>query len=159
MLIVYTGCYPFLLDVLKKRKGKERKWLPHTPYRDNNSKIVETFNNCMTTLSKLVPSAGHFAPIDSRLQSKLHEASKEERKQCIETARNACQIVCNVVALKDGDELFNSLRPSNPDGNIPQNVEGLMSAYAKASTSHLKTQILVSSKNTDETAREIRDNH
>ena len=96
----------------------------------------------MKTLSKLVPSAGHFAPIDLRLQSKLHEASKEESKQCIETARNACEIVCNVVAQKDGDELFNSLKLTNPDVNIPQNVEGLMSAYAKAPTSHLKTQIL-----------------
>ena len=96
----------------------------------------------MTTLSKLVPSARHFAPIVSRLQSKLHEASKDERKLCIETARSACQIVCNVVAPKDGDELFNFLRPSNPHANIPQNVEGLLSAYAKAPTSLLKTQIL-----------------
>ena len=40
---------------------------PQTPYRDNNSEIVETLNNCMSALSKLVPSAEHFAPNDSRL--------------------------------------------------------------------------------------------
>ena len=121
---------------------EDNEWLPQTPYRDNNSEIVETFNNSMTTLSKLVPSAGHFTPIVSRLQSKLHEASNDERKKCIETARNASQIVCNVVAPKDKHKLFNILRPSNPEANIPQNVEGLLCAYAKAPTSHLKPQIL-----------------
>lgn len=95
----------------------------------------------MSTLSKLEPSVGHFTPIKSRLETTMDEASKEEKKRCMEAAHEACRIVCNVVAPKDGDELLRSLGSFDSD-IIPQNIEYLMFAYKEAPTSHLKTQIL-----------------
>lgn len=86
----------------------------------------------MSTLSKSVPRAAHFTPIKSRLETRLGETSKEEKKRCMETAHEACRLVCNVVASKDRDELLISLVPLDSNTKIPQScLEGLISTFRK----------------------------
>ena len=81
---------------------REPDWLPQTPLlgNDESVEIVDTFNNYMSTLSTFVPNAGNFTPIESRLKTTLNEASKEERRSCVQSAREACKIVCNIVRRK-----------------------------------------------------------
>lgn len=72
---------------------------------------------------------------------RLDEVSKE-KKRCIETAHEACLIVCNVVAPKDGDELLWSLVSLDSRHENPTSLEWLISAHKEAPTSHVKTQIM-----------------
>ena len=110
---------------------REPDWLPQTPLlgNDESVEIVDTFNNYMSTLSTFVPNAGNFTPIESRLKTTLNEASKEERRSCVRSAREACKIVCNIVAPNAGDDLLRSVGTLDSEITVSKNLEELMSGY------------------------------
>ena len=123
---------------------REPDWLLQTPLlgNDESDEIVDTFNSYMSALSTFVPNVGNFAPIESRLKTTLNEASKEERRSCVQSAREACRIVCNIVAPKAGDDLLRSVGTLDSEITVSKNLEELMSAYRDAPSNSIKTQIL-----------------
>ena len=123
---------------------REPDWLPQTPLlgNDESDEIVDTFNSYMSTLSTFVPNVGNFTPIESRLKTTLNEASKEERRSCVQSAREACRIVCNIVAPKAGDDLLRSVGTLDSEITVSKNLDELMSAYRDAPSNSSKTQIL-----------------
>ena len=104
-------------------------WLPQTPLlgNDESDEIVDTFNSYMSALSTFVPNVGNFTPIESRLKTTLNEASKEERRSCVQSAREACKIVCNIVAPKAGVDLLRSVGTLDSEITVSKNLEELMS--------------------------------
>ena len=100
----------------------------------------------------------------SRLKTTLNEASKEERRSCVRSAREACKIVCNIVAPKAGDDLLRSVGTLDSEITVSKNLEELMSGYRRTFKFYQNTDSelickLVSGENPYETPRKIRKNH
>ena len=99
--------------------------------------VTDQFNQAMKTLSE---AARVDKPRDLcfQLTGTLESASSAERRACVETAVEACNLVCTVIASNDAENLFHSL-PREDQG---KHLLPLVNAFVKAPTQNLKTQIL-----------------
>ena len=52
-------------------------------------------------------------PLTFQLSTTWEEAIPDERKTCIEKATKACEVICSVIAPKDGEKLFQAIRDSS----------------------------------------------
>ena len=52
-------------------------------------------------------------PLTFQLSTTWEEAILNERKTCIEKATKACEVICSVIAPKDGEKLFQAIRDSS----------------------------------------------
>ena len=119
--------------------------IPETPDNmDVNDERLTTFNECFSTLSTMLPSTNEFIPLQSRLLSTWKETSQKEQKQCIKTAKVACEMVCDsVIAPNAKDELLKSLGTVEQDAqSVSKELDILMWTYMNAPSRSLKTQIL-----------------
>ena len=48
-------------------------------------------------------------PLTFQLSTTWEEAIPDERKTCIEKATKACEVICSVIAPKDGEKLFQAI--------------------------------------------------
>lgn len=102
---------------------------------------MSAFTDAMEKLNSLVTGGGCVSPLTFLLKSTSEEAKEHEKEICIDKATEACSLVCDVIAPKAGQELFQAC--FTPDkGTSHMNLVPLMRAYSNATTSTLKTQIL-----------------
>ena len=94
---------------------------------------VEISNETMVKLSQ-----GKFQPLVTPLLKKCDDATASEKSHCLKTAETSCRMVCNVIAPKDGDKLYEALTMAN----MSNDLASLTTAYKTAPTKILKTQIL-----------------
>ena len=75
-------------------------------------------------------------PLTFQLSTTWEEAILNERKTCIEKATKACEVICSVIAPKDGEKLFQAIRqPTANDLDEPtEDLIASMSAYRDAMT-------------------------
>ena len=75
-------------------------------------------------------------PLTFQLSTTWEEAIPDERKTCIEKATKACEVICSVIAPKDGEKLFQAIRqPTANDLDEPtEDLIASMSAYRDAMT-------------------------
>ena len=76
-----------------------------------------------------------------RLTSNWGETTQSEKEACIEKASEACQVICEVIALNASEELFQAMNSSSYI-HVSEELVGLMTAYKNATTRNLKLQIL-----------------
>ena len=83
-------------------------------------------------------------PLTFQLSTTWQEAIPDERKTCIEKATKACEVICSVIAPKEGEKLFQAIRqPTENDLDEPtEDLIALMSAYGDAMTKNVKIQML-----------------
>ena len=83
-------------------------------------------------------------PLTFQMSRTWEEAIPDERKTCIEKETKACEVICSVIAPKDGEKLFQAIRqPTAKDLDEPtEDLIALMSAYRDAMTKNVKIQIL-----------------
>ena len=123
--------------------SRDSEWLTETPDQNINDESLTTFNECFSKLSTMLPNTNEFEPLQSRLSSPWEEASPKERKQCIKTAKEACKMICDVIALNAKDELLNCLGTAEQDAQpVSKELDILMWTYMNAPSKSLKTQIL-----------------
>ena len=102
---------------------------------------MSAFNAAIEELNQVATSAGRVSPLTFRLKTTWDEAKEHEKQVCIDKATEACSLVCDVIAPKAGQELFQSCFAPDREQNYMELVP-LMQAYSKATTRNLKTQIL-----------------
>ena len=83
-------------------------------------------------------------PLTFQLSTTWEEAIPDERKTCLEKATKACEVICSVIAPKDGEKLFQAIhQPTANDLDEPtEDLIALLSAYRDAMTKNVKIQIL-----------------
>ena len=83
-------------------------------------------------------------PLTFQLSTTWEEAIPDERKTCIEKATKACEVICSVIAPKDGEKLFQAIhQPTANDLDEPtEDLIALMSTYRDAMKKNVKIQIL-----------------
>ena len=119
------------------------EWLSETPNQNVNDESLTAFNECFSKLSTMLPRTNEFLPLQSRLSSTWEEASQKEQKQCIKTAKVACEMICDVIAPNAKDELLKCLGIAEKDAqSVSKELEILMWTYMNAPSRSLKTQIL-----------------
>ena len=69
------------------------------------SDILDVYNNAFARLS-VETDVGKIAALESRLDTKWENASKKDQNACIDGATEACRVVWEVIAPKDGEKLF-----------------------------------------------------
>ena len=102
---------------------------------------ISVFSDAMDNLNQVATNAARVSPLMFQLKTTWDEASEEEKEMCIDKATEACNLVCDVIAPKAGQELFQSCCTQQKDANYKDLVP-LMEAYSNASTKNVKTQIL-----------------
>ena len=96
------------------------------------SSVVDAFNNAMKELSE-VASVEAPASITFQLNSSLDRVTSSQK------ASEACKMICQIIAPNAGHMLYQSL---SQEENLSKELIALTTAYAKAPTRNLKTQIL-----------------
>ena len=95
-------------------------------------------------MSNLAEIAGKQSidPLKSQLEH-WEDCSEMEKQTYARTAKEACQLVCHVIAPRDGEKLFQVVQQQQ-NGGIARDtgLEALIAAYKKAPSKALKTQIL-----------------
>ena len=83
-------------------------------------------------------------PLTFQLSTTWEEAIPDERKTCLEKATKTSEVICSVIAPKDGETLFQAIgQPTANDLDEPtEDLIALMSAYRDAMTKNVKIQIL-----------------
>ena len=66
------------------------------------------FNAAKEELNQVATSAGRVSPLMFRLKTTWDEAKEHEKQVCIDKATEACSLVCDIIAPKAGQELFQS---------------------------------------------------
>ena len=95
----------------------------------------------MEKLNPVATGTGRVSPLTFQLKSTWEEAKEHEKEICIGKATEACTLVCDIIAPKAGQQLFQAC--FTPDkGTSHLDLVPLMQAYSNAMTSTLKTQIL-----------------
>ena len=104
---------------------------------------VVDYNEGMAKIARHSKREG-LKPLIFQLSTTWEEAIPEERKICIGKATEACEVICSVIAPKDGEKLFKAMhQPTAEDLVGPtEDLIALMSAYRDAMTKNLKIQIL-----------------
>ena len=104
--------------------------------KEETDSIVAKFNQAMENLSEL---AGMDKPPELSYQlSNLESATAMQKSECINTATDACKIICSIIAPNEGEKLFDSL----PRVNSSKHLLPFVTAYVQAPSRNLKTQIL-----------------
>ena len=105
--------------------------------------VVADFNEGMTKIARN-SKREDLMPLTFQLSTTWEEAILNERKTCIEKATKACEVICIVIAPKDGEKLFQAIRqPTANDLDEPtEDLIALMSAYRDAMTKNVMIQIL-----------------
>ena len=95
-------------------------------------------------MSNLAEIAGKQSidPLKSQLEH-WEDCSEMEKQTYARTAKEACQLVCHVIAPRDGEKLFQVVQQQQ-NGGIGWDIGlgALIAAYKKAPSKALKTQIL-----------------
>ena len=95
--------------------------------------VVADFNEGMAKIARH-SKREDLTPLTFQLSTTWEEAIPDERKTCIEKATKACEVICSVIAPKDGEKLFQAIRqPTANDLDEPtEDLIALMSAYRDA---------------------------
>lgn len=110
--------------------------------QENESLPVSVFNSSMANLAEVVGK--NIEPLEYQLES-WEESSDFIKQTFSRKAKQACQLVCEVMAPRDGEKLFKAVQQqrSEFEGTASDpGIEALVSAYRKAPSKKLKTQIL-----------------
>ena len=99
---------------------------------------MSAFTDAMEKLNPVATGAGRVSPLTFQLKSTWEEAKEHEKEICIDNATEACTLVCDIIAPKAGQQLFQACFT----GTSYLDLLPLMQAYSNAITSTLKTQIL-----------------
>ena len=90
----------------------------------------------MEKLNPVATGAGRVIPLTFQLKSTWEEAKEHEKEICIGKANEACTLVCDIIAPKAGQQLFQAC--FTPDkGTSYLDLVPLMQAYSNAMTSTL----------------------
>ena len=105
------------------------------------SRVLEVFNSSMSNLAEIAGKQ-NIDPLKSQLEH-WEDCSEMEKQTYARTAKEACQLVCHVIAPRDGEKLFQVVQQQQ-NGGIARDtgLEALIAAYKKAPSKALKTQIL-----------------
>ena len=105
------------------------------------SRILDVFNSSMSNLAEIAGKQ-NIDPLKSQLEH-WEDCSEMEKQTYARTAKEACQLVCHVIAPRDGEKLFQVVQQQQ-NGGIARDtgLEALIAAYKKAPSKALKTQIL-----------------
>ena len=74
--------------------------------------VVADFNEGMAKIARN-SKREDLMPLTFQLSTTWEEAILNERKTCIEKATKACEVICSVIAPKDGEKLFQAIRDSS----------------------------------------------
>lgn len=104
------------------------------------SSAVQDFNESVAKIAAHTPSAGFLEPLESQLTSTWEEAEPKDKNIYKDIASDACRAVCELIAPKDGQKLFEEIKrePTGPTDDLI----ALMCAYRDAQTRNVKMQIL-----------------
>ena len=105
------------------------------------SRVLDVFNSSMSNLAEIAGKQ-NIDPLKSQLEH-WEDCSEMEKQTYARTAKEACQLVCHVIAPRDGEKLFQVVQQQQ-NGGIARDtgLEALIAAYKKAPSKPLKTQIL-----------------
>ena len=105
------------------------------------SRVLDVFNSSMSNLAEIAGKQ-NIDPLKSQLEH-WEDCSEMEKQTYARTAKDACQLVCHVIAPRDGEKLFQVVQQQQ-NGGIARDtgLEALIAAYKKAPSKALKTQIL-----------------
>ena len=105
------------------------------------SRVLDVFNSSMSNLAEIAGKQ-NIDPLKSQLEH-WEDCSEMEKQTYARTAKEACQLVCHVIAPRDGEKLFQVVQQKQ-NGGIARDtgLEALIAAYKKAPSKALKTQIL-----------------
>lgn len=105
----------------------------------NDDRAVQDFNQSMAKIAAHTP-VGVLEPLEFQLTSSWDDAKPEDKNICKDRASDACRTVCELIAPKDGDKLFQVIQQEaiSPTDDLI----ALMCAYRDAQTRNLKIQIL-----------------
>ena len=105
------------------------------------SRVLDLFNSSMSNLAEIAGKQS-IDPLKSQLEH-WEDCSEMEKQTYARTAKEACQLVCHVIAPRDGEKLFQVVQQQQ-NGGIARDtgLEALIAAYKKAPSKALKTQIL-----------------
>ena len=123
---------------------------------------AETYNEAMEKLCTKLPNE-KFRPLEHALNKTWENATKEEKKTCVETAKEGCRIICKVIATRGSEELFQAVKQPTEDTTTPE-LLSLMTAYKNAPTKKTENSdfepicIQIFSKSSYESARICREN-
>ena len=113
---------------------------------DMNASLVSTYNKAMQDLSE---AANVDKPSPLKYQVFDWDAATEaEKKECTERASDACRLITSIIAPNDQETLLHSMtsataaKPPATEPQLSADLEALITAFAKAPTRNLKTQIL-----------------
>ena len=97
--------------------------------------VVADFNEGMAKIARH-SKREDLMPLTFQLSTTWEEAILNERKTCIGKATKACEVICIVIAPKDGEKLFQAIRqPTANDLDEPtEDLIASMSAYRDAMT-------------------------
>ena len=112
------------------------------PTRGNVQDPIQVFNACIDSLADAVQK-----PRITHLESQVdcwEKCSFTEKSEFVQKAGEACQLVCDVIAPRDGKALFQAVvdHEQKCKTAIDVGLQTLMVAYQNAPTKSLKTQIL-----------------
>ena len=77
---------------------------------------LETFNETMKNLAEHTSS--DITLLKFQLTSKWNEATKDEKQECLEKAKEACRVVCDIIAPADGSSLYDSLLTKSNEEHV-----------------------------------------
>ena len=140
---------------ISRRSHSDTEWTPgFTAGRDfqdseseseccsrTKSRVLDVFNSSMSNLAEIAGKQS-IDPLKSQLEH-WEDCSEMEKQTYARTAKEAYQLVCHVIAPRDGEKLFQVVQPQQ-NGGIGRDTgwEALIAAYKKAPSKALKTQIL-----------------
>ena len=105
------------------------------------SRVLDVFNSSMSNLAEIAGKQ-NIDPLKSQLEH-WEDCSEMEKQTYARTAKEACQLVCHVIAPRDGEKLFQVVQQQQNGGIARETgLEALIAAYKKAPSKALKTQIL-----------------
>ena len=105
------------------------------------SRVLDVFNSSVLNLAEIAGKQS-IDPLKSQLEH-WEDCSEMEKQTYIRTAKEACQLVCHVIAPRDGEKLFQVVQLQQNCGIARDTgLEALIAAYKKAPSKALKTQIL-----------------
>ena len=94
---------------------------------------MSAFTDAMEKLKPVATGAGRVSPLTFQLKSTWEEANEHEKDICIDKATEACTLVCDIIAPKAGQQLFQAC--FTPDkGTSHLDLVPLMQAYSNAMT-------------------------
>ena len=102
---------------------------------------MSAFTDAMEKLNPVATGAGRVSPLTFQLKGTWEEAKEHEKEIFIDKATEACTLVCDIIAPKAGQQLFQTcFTPDKWTSHL--DLVPLMQAYSNPMTSTLKTKIL-----------------